>query len=173
MRTFILLTMFTVALAGAATTDYEEDRELRLDADGIDTLTIETGAGSLEIIGVAGADEILASTNVLVPDSVAEDAREIIESRLELSLDRHGGGALLRAQVERSFWNTGDGVRVNLRVSVPAETNLEVIDGSGYIEISEVTGAIDIDDGSGSIELSKVLIPPVASWMAPTPPSIS
>ncbi len=156
MRTFVLLTMFTVALAGAETTDYEEFRELRLDGDGVDKLTIDAGAGSLDIVGVAGADEIYAAAGILVPDSNAEDAREMLESRLELSLDRVDGGALLKAHVDHPFWKSGDDVRVNLLVNVPAETDLEVIDGSGYIELTEVYGAIDIDDGSGSIELSKV-----------------
>lgn len=49
MRTFILLAMFTVALAGAETTDYEELHELRLDADGVDKLTIDTGSGSIDL----------------------------------------------------------------------------------------------------------------------------
>ena len=49
MRSLLILMMFTVSLAHAAGNEYEEVRNLNLSAEGISTLEIEAGAGSLEV----------------------------------------------------------------------------------------------------------------------------
>ncbi|MDX1403350.1 MAG: hypothetical protein R3192_02370 [Woeseiaceae bacterium] len=156
MRSFILMSMFTVALAGAATSDYREVRDLQLDAEGIDRLEVDAGAGNLEIVGIPGSREIRVSASIEVPDSDDAAAREIIDSRLELGLEVQGATALLNAHVDRPFWRKDDGMRINLVVSMPADTDLEVIDGSGSMVIRSVNGRIDIEDGSGSMELSEL-----------------
>ena len=61
MRSFIVMAMFLCSFANAAWRDYTEVQELKLDADGIDELEIDAGAGSMEVKGVAGLESIVVS----------------------------------------------------------------------------------------------------------------
>jgi len=124
MRGIIVMAMFTASLAAAAGGDYEELRELNLDA----------GAGSLEISGVSGLDEIKVMATILVPDRDADKARKMIESDLILTLEKHGDAAVLTAQFDLGPRNFGDSPSVQLVVQMPDNLDLKVDDGSGSLE---------------------------------------
>ena len=68
MRSLIVMAMFTVSLAHAGWTDYEEVRDLALDANGISQLTINAGAGSMDVTGIAGLDKITVKATIVVPN---------------------------------------------------------------------------------------------------------
>ncbi|MGI9236958.1 MAG: hypothetical protein ACR2QZ_06150 [Woeseiaceae bacterium] len=57
MRSFIVMAMFVASFADAAWNDYTSVRELKLDANGIQSFQIDAGAGSMEIKGVSGLTE--------------------------------------------------------------------------------------------------------------------
>ena len=97
MRSLIVMAMFTVSLAHAGWTDFEEVRELDLDASGISQLTINAGAGSMDVTGVAGLDKITVKATVVVPNKDADDAARVIEKRMRLSLEGKSGEAELDA----------------------------------------------------------------------------
>lgn len=156
MRSLIMMAMFAASLADAAWDNYEEQRELSLDANGITTVDIEAGAGSLEVSGVPGFDVIEVEAAIEVPDRDDEAARELIESKLQLTLDRYGDKAVLKAYIDRSFWRRSVEARVHLVVRVPESVDLVIDDGSGSMSVSDVSGSIDIDDGAGSITLTRV-----------------
>ena len=176
MRSIIVMAMFTASLAGAAWSDYEEQRDLNLGASGIASVDIEAGAGSLEITGVSGADEIAVMATIKVPDRDADKAREFIESHLVLTLEKQGDTAVLKAYFEQRLWNFGDTPSVQLVVHMPDNLNLVVDDGSGSMQISAVSGNIAVEDGSGSItmtnvggEIARVETP---KWLADEPGAI-
>ena len=156
MRSFLILAMFTASLAQAAFSEYEEVRDLRLDAAGLAKLNLQAGAGSLEITGVAGQDEIIVTATIHVPTANEDKARELIESRLVLTLQKDGDEAVLRGYFDEGRWSWGDSPSVHLEVQVPARFALDVDDGSGSIVVNGVSGDIDIDDGSGSIKMQQV-----------------
>ncbi len=156
MRSIIVMAMFTASLAGAAWSDYEEQRDLNLGASGIASVDIEAGAGSLEITGVSGADEIAVMATIQVPDRDADKARKLIESKLVLTLEKQGDTAVLKAYFKQRLWNFGDSPRVHLVVQMPDNLNLAVDDGSGSMQISAVSGNIEVEDGSGSITMTNV-----------------
>ncbi len=156
MRSIIVMAMFTASLAGAAWSDYEEQRDLNLGASGIALVDIEAGAGSLEITGVSGADEISVMATIQVSDRDADNARELIESILVLTLEKQGDTAVLKAYFKQRPWNFGDSARVHLVVQMPDNLNLAVDDGSGSMQISAVAGNIEVEDGSGSITMTNV-----------------
>ena len=155
MRTFLILGMFTASLASAAWRDYEETRDLTLDAAGIDTIVVEAGAGSLEVRGNADTDAISVTALILVPEK-EEKALKIIESDLVLTLRRDGDAAVLTGYFESGGWGWGDSPSIRLEVEVPDRLGLEVDDSSGSIVIRDVFGDIDIEDGSGSLQMSNV-----------------
>ena len=155
MRTFLILGMFTVSLANAAWRDYEETRDLTLDAGGIDTVQIEAGAGSLEVRGSADAAAISVTALIQVPEK-EEKARNMIESDLVLTLERDGDTAVLKSYFESGGWGWGDSPSIGLVVEVPDRVALEIEDGAGSIKIWDVSGNIEIEDGSGSLQMSNV-----------------
>jgi DUF4097 and DUF4098 domain-containing protein YvlB len=156
MRSFIILAMFTASLANAAWSDYEEIQELELDGRGIDTLAIDAGAGSMEVIGVSGSDKVMVTATIQVPNKNDDDAREIIQKDLTLTLEKNGEKAELKSFFDNSGWMSDESGSVRIEVRVPERMSLDIKDSSGSITIDDVKGNIDIDDSSGSIKMSDV-----------------
>ncbi len=156
MRSFIVIAMFATTLSHAAWNGYTEDRTLELDTAGVSRLDIEAGAGKLVITGAEDIDTIIVTATINVPDQDEDDALEIIEKRLALSLEKDEDEARLKAYFENSGWSWGDSPSVDLDVRVPAGLPLQVDDSSGSLEISDVNADVEVDDGSGSINISGV-----------------
>ena len=155
MRNILILLMFAASLVHAAWSDYEEARDLSLAAGDLESLRVEAGAGSLDISGVADSDRIVVSAVITVPGADADEAAEVIEKHMVLSLVRNGDRAELRSLFERGGWFGGSpGIRLEVRV--PARMSLDIEDGSGSIEIRDVAGNIRLEDGSGSIAMRQV-----------------
>ena len=161
MRSIIVMAMFTASLASGAASKYEEQRDLNLSTSGINVVIIDTGADSLVITGVAGADEIVATATIQVPDRNGDKARKVIESDLVLTLEKRGDIAVLSADFKERRWDFGDSPSLELVVRMPNKLSLAVGDGSGSISVSDVSGAIEIEDDSGSIILTNTV--PAAS----------
>jgi len=156
MRSILIMAMFTVSLANAAWNEYEEERDLSLGANGINTLEIEAGAGSLEIVGVSGSEEIVVSATIYVPEKDEDKARKEIQSHLVLSLEKDGNNAVLKSYFDEYFVSSGDSPHVQLEVLVPERFGLIIDDGSGSIVVENVSGNIELEDGSGSILMTNV-----------------
>jgi len=156
MRGIILLVSFSVTLAHAAWNDFVESRDLVLDADGISELEIDAGAGELLVLGDPALGEVRVLATITVPGHDEEDARELINDSLVLTLERKGSRAVLDSYFEDSVfgWHQSPGIR--LEVHVPSRLGLAIEDGSGAMEIREVLGDVAVDDGSGSITMQRV-----------------
>lgn len=157
MRSFIVMAMFTVSLAHAGWADYEEVRDLNLDAEGISQLTINAGAGSMDVTGVKGLDTISVKATIVVPDEDKDDAVRVIEKKIRLSLEKSAGDAILEARFESGLMSFGSSPYIALEVSVPQGMAVNIDDGSGSIEIVDLAGDLTIDDGSGSIDITNVV----------------
>lgn len=157
MRSFIVMAMFAASLGHAAMNDYTEVRNLELDADEIEELSIDAGAGSMDITGIAGAKKITVKAVIEVPDVDDDKALRIIEREMKLSLDRSGSDALLNASFERRFMGFGShSARINIEISVPQGIAVIIDDGSGSIDVADLEADLSIDDGSGSIDVKNV-----------------
>ena len=158
MRSKFILTIAAFGLAVPAWADYEEVRELSLDTRGVDTLDIDAGAGSLDVVGAPNATGITVVATIEIETNDEERAREIIEERMVLVLERDSDKATLNAWFEDGGWNwgRGDSPRISLEVQMPEGLHLSVEDGSGSIEIENVRGDIDLEDGSGSLSMRGV-----------------
>ena len=155
MRSFIVIAMFAASLAHAGWSDFEEVRDLELNAAGVSDFFIDAGAGSMTVVGDAKADSITVTATIQVDENNEEKAREIIAKRLTLSLDRDGDKVVLKSFFENGGWGGSDG-SVALEVVMPAGIPLRVDDGSGSIVIEDVKSNVEIDDGSGSIKIYNV-----------------
>jgi len=156
MRSFIVMGMFLASFASMAGNDYRENRDLAIDAAGLDTIRIDAGAGSLDVKGVEGLAEIEVKATIVVPDTTAEKAQNHIDKAMELSLARDGDEAILVSGFDNGFWGNGMNASIDLEVRCPAGIDLYIDDGSGSLEVTDTRAAVTIDDGSGSIDVSNV-----------------
>lgn len=156
MRSFIVMAMFTASLAHAGWSDYEEVRNLRLDSEGIESLTIEAGPGSMDVAGVAGADEVLVVATIVISDSDEDKALEVIEKRMQLSLEADADTAVLKSDFENGFMGWGAEGAIHLEVKIPQGMAVHIDDGSGSLDVTGTLGDVFIDDGSGSIDVRGV-----------------
>jgi len=156
MRSFIVMAMFATSLAHAGWTDYKEKRSLTLDIDGITTLSVVAGAGSMDVTGVQGLDEITVKALIVVPDSDEEKALKVIEKKMVLTLQQENGIAKLDAWFEGGFMGFGSDAHIVLDISVPQRFSVIIDDGSGSLDVADIMGDVTIDDGSGSIDVSNV-----------------
>jgi hypothetical protein len=153
MRGLTILALMSGTLAHAAMNDYVEVRDLVLDADDIEVLNIDTGSGPLVVAGVPGADRIEVSATITVPGADEDEALEVLERDLRLSLAQNGSEALLESHIETRMFSWGDSPGIELEVRVPQRLSVTVDDGSGSIRIDDVGGSIRVDDGSGSLSI--------------------
>ncbi len=156
MQKLIYLTMLAVGAATAAWAGYEETRELSLETAGIKMLAVDAGAGGIEISGEPGRTTISVQANIRIDERDPEKAREKIETDMVLTLQKSADRAVLKASFDGGFWNRGDSPSIDLIIRVPEQLGLDVTDGSGRIEVSNVRGDISIDDGSGELVMSGV-----------------
>lgn len=131
--------IINVNAAGMPDLDHQQ-RELTLDSQGLQGLIAETGAGSLEIIGVEGLTQIK-----LVADIYSND-----DSKLILTLEKKANKAKLKADFEQNGFNNYSSY-IDLKLQVPANLALDIDDGSGAILISKMTADINVKDGSGEL----------------------
>jgi len=156
MRVFLILGMFTASLTNAAWRDYEEVRNLTLDASGVNTVVIEAGAGSLDVRGNPSAKKISVTALIQVPGKSDEKAQKVIDSDLVLTLERDGDTAVLIGYFDSSHWGWDDSPSVRLEVEVPESVGLDIEDGAGSIQIRDVLGEIIVEDGSGSLQMTNI-----------------
>ena len=156
---FVVLGMFAASFAWADghsdyTRGYSEVRDLTLDADGLADFSIQAGAGSLEVTGVEGADHIQVTALIQLEERDEDRARELIEERAELTLERRGDTGELVAKFDGGWW--GSSGAIALEIQIPHGLALTIEDGSGSIKVLGTGGDVAIDDGSGSIIVERV-----------------
>jgi DUF4097 and DUF4098 domain-containing protein YvlB len=153
-----MLGLFTWAAAG----DYVETRNLKLPAEDLKKLEIDCAAGFLKVNGIPGLQEIQVEAEIVVKDMDDDRAQKELQRYLELSLEKYGQRATLISDFDHSAFSMSSilgkktQVSINLTVKMPREMDLEVDDGSGAVEIQNITGDVLIDDGSGEIEIKNI-----------------
>ena len=155
MRSFIVMAMFSASLAHASWSEYEEVRNLEVDAGGVSEFFIDAGAGSLTVNGDAGAKSIEVTATIQVNTGDEEKALKAIAKRLTLTLDQNGDRATLKSFFDNGMWGGTDG-SVKLEITMPTGIALRIDDGSGSIVIENVEADVEIEDGSGSIKILNV-----------------
>lgn len=156
MKYLLYLFVALALLAAPVLADYSETREMEVSAEDVEILRIDCGAGFLEIKGIEGLETIKVKAEIFLDDISGKRAEEIIEEYMILELTARGRSAKLISNFEQGnflsniFHSEGSKV-IDLTVMVPAEIELRIDDGSGYIDIRDIEDDITIDDGSGDI----------------------
>ena len=124
-------------------------QQLNLDAGSLTELVANTGAGKLTIVGVEGLKEVSVHADIYT-QSLDQDDIEI-----KLSLTRKGDKGYLLSEIHSDHY-FGESPYIDLLVEVPAALVLNIKDGSGPIQIDDVSADIELIDGSGSIVMNHI-----------------
>lgn len=137
-----------IVVASSGEANIHQKKELTLTASALKTLDIDAGAGGLIIQGSDQVTEITVSADIYTSSKSASD--------YEFDLSDSGTTAYLVAKTRNSGMWIGDSPHIDLVITVPIKMMLEINDGSGDIDISNINGAINVTDGSGSLSLNEI-----------------
>jgi len=151
----LLILLFTASLSAK---DLDFNRKLSLNADGLKKISMDCGAGSLDVKGTSGKD-IKVDVQIMIEGVNQLRAEKIVKESLNLSLEKSGSRAVLICKFDNLSWtNSLRGILIlaNVTVNMPADMKLDVEDGSGSMEISNINNDVRINDGSGSIRVEQI-----------------
>ena len=150
--TFLILILLP-ALAWAET--MTDTKDLALPADGIDTLVINCGAGSLNLRGASKGGKIQIAARIEVEEIGESDFREFVQNNVRLSLQKRGNKAILQSEIKPPAGPNKD-TRINLTIEIPETIDVDIIDGSGSINVNNLRANLKIDDDTGSIKIKNI-----------------
>jgi len=137
-----------IVIASPSHANVHQQKELTLTASSLKKLDIEAGAGELTIQGSDHATEITVTADIYTSNES--------KSSYELELSDSGSNAFLIAKTNNSGSWMGKSPHIDLVVTVPSRMMLDVIDGSGKLDIANIDGAISITDGSGDLSVNNI-----------------
>ena len=146
---FILLP--GLVFAGTVT----ETRNLELSSEGIDTLVIKCGAGSLRLSGASGSGKIQITAQSEGENFSETDFKAYIQKNIDLSLHKQANRAILKSDLKQPPKKDQD-ARINLSIELPDTINVDIVDGSGSIRASALKADMRIDDDTGSIKIKNI-----------------
>jgi len=150
----ILLTVFVIHGHG-----FEKEKNLILPMDDINQFDIDCGAGFLVVNGIAGLDKIEVKATIIIEGMSQKRIDKLLKNHLRLELKKTGSKAILVSKFKSvtSFITLKSRKRqINLEIRLPQNLPLNIDDGSGSIDIKDLSGAVTIDDGSGSMTLKNI-----------------
>jgi hypothetical protein len=150
MRVVILLALIALPSFAHAECAFQAERKLDIDAAGIDTLKLATGAGDLEVRGEAGLDRIEVRGKACASEEAAL-------AGLGLEQNRSGASVSVSTRIPDhdngiSLWGSNYAY-IDVVVRMPATLALEARDSSGDIDFDGIGGNVQLTDSSGDIEL--------------------
>jgi len=145
---------FMILLFAASTVlAYQTSQNLKLAARGIESLSIDCGAGFLKVIGEKNRSTIQVSAAIRAQHISPARAKRVLTRDLELKLHRQGNQAVLVSHISS---HRGYNIQINLTVHVPERLHLTIDDGSGEMVVQNIDGTVVINDGSGGIDLRDI-----------------
>jgi len=140
---------------GDARAEFTRNVDHRIDATGVRTLSIETGPGTLTVVGEAGRREIAIEGVLLAEaESFAEAKRIAGEVELALQSERTENPAV--KVTEPRLVGSGQSHTLDLVVRVPPSVLVAIVDTAGDIEVSGLGAGTRIACASGKVAISGV-----------------
>jgi DUF4097 and DUF4098 domain-containing protein YvlB len=139
-----------VVVASPSRADFHIQKELSLDARSLTAFDIETGSGSLVVVGEKGLNEIKVTADIYTDKKYTDN--------YELTLKESGNSAFLVAKNHSSsgFW-VGNSPHIDVVIHVPEAMALDIDDGSGDININNINAQVNIKDGSGDLVVKNIM----------------
>lgn len=162
-RALIILALTIAAIQPLAAADYREQHNLKISGDSLDSFSINVGAGRLDIVGDPDAQEIRVQATIVVKGFNDKDAKRFAKENVRVELYRKGTKSNLVAEIDhrdRSWlsrvFSGNTSAYIDVEVTVPPGIHLNVDDGSGDLEISNLRQSVELDDGSGNADIRNI-----------------
>lgn len=130
--------------------EHSAERNLDVDASGIEALNLLARAGELEVRGEAGLEQVVVRGKACASDADRLDA---------IQLTHGASGGILTVAVEMpeqvSGWFGNSYQRLDLDVRVPARLALDLADSSGEARVRGVASA-KVQDSSGELVIEDI-----------------
>jgi hypothetical protein len=163
IQTVLIVIILIIAwffVMDASSNQAEKEFNLNLQAEGITMFEIDCGAGYLKVKGVEGLKQIEVDARLVAKGIEDDDLEEFKNKYVELKLEQDGKKARLISEIKSGFSVSSlfkhKEARIDLDVRMPKNLDLEIDDGSGSMEVSNIDGNLEVDDGSGSIEIANI-----------------
>ncbi|MDO6444244.1 hypothetical protein Q4493_00510 [Colwellia sp. 1_MG-2023] len=139
-----LMSGCVVIASSPSRADFHIQKELSLDASSLTALDIETGSGSLTVVGDAELTEIQVTADIYMDKKYTDN--------YELSLNKSGSSGFFVAKNHSTsgYW-VGNSPHIDVVIHLPKSMSIAINDGSGDIEVKNILGQLDIKDGSGGV----------------------
>lgn len=147
------LAMLLPLAAFAGTVEHTQHLELAI-SDQKD-LQIICAAGYLEVYGVDGTDRISVSASVHINAITQNALADFMKRHVLLTLEQDGRNVLLKGVFKNQKTMNTD-AKINLIVAIPKHLRVQIDDGSGRIDVSDLDAALLIQDDSGSIHIRDI-----------------
>lgn len=143
-KLIITSTIFAFSILPSASLLAKSVFEKSLDMQSADltSFRVDATAGDMIIEGVDGLSEIQVSARIYGENVEADD--------YQLELSRQGSQAELMVDIEQGYFSNN---RIDLKIKVPANLALEVLDTSGDINIKSMKAGLSVKDSSGDLDI--------------------
>lgn len=133
---------------------YSKDYDFSVDAASLESLQLAVGAGKLTVTGNSASNEVrvvaTACANTSKRLEELDLTHQVRNSDLLVRTERHRSGSFL------SWISLGNNYSyIDIEVTMPNDLALDVDDGSGAVEISNIS-SLSLNDGSGSILIEDI-----------------
>lgn len=152
INVFCLAILLPLA-AFAGTVEHNQHLELAISDQKV--LQIMCAAGYLEVYGVDGADRINVSANIHINAITPNELADFLERHVQLTLKQDGRKAVLEGVFKNQKTMSAE-AKINLTVAIPKNLRVQIDDGSGRIDVSDLDAALVIKDDSGSIRIRDI-----------------
>lgn len=157
MKTLICVALAASLLSPLAMADdcrYSRDINFDVAVQGLERLSIDVGAGELNVTGASQSDMI--SVRALA----CADSQSKLDD-LDITQDRRGDRLDITSETGDSGWGTVNWfgstyAYIDVNIAIPPGLVIDIDDGSGDLSVMDVSGNFSIDDGSGGIEIARV-----------------
>jgi hypothetical protein len=154
MRLSVFCMVMLLPLAAfAETVEYTQHLELAISDERV--LQITSAAGYLEVYGVDSADRINVTATIIVSGLAQNKLPDFLESHVLLTLEKSGRKAILESVFKNQRQMTAD-AKIDLTVVIPKNLRVQIDDGSGRLDVSDLDAALAIHDDSGSIHIRDI-----------------
>ena len=133
---------------------YSKDYDFSVDATSLESLRLDVGAGSLKVTGNPANTEVRVVATACADSSrrleELDITHRVLDSDLRVRSEQYRNGSIF------SWLSFGNNYSyIDIEVTMPSDLTLDVDDGSGGVEISNVS-SLSLDDGSGSIQIEDI-----------------
>ena len=154
MRINVFCLVMLLPLAAFAGT-IEQTQHLELAISDQKVLQITCAAGFLEVYGVDSTNHIKVTATIIVNGIPQNKFVDFLERHVLLTLKREGRKASLECVFKNQKQMAAD-AKIDVTVAIPKHLRVQIVDGSGGIDVSDLDADLVIQDGSGSIHIRDI-----------------